>query len=89
MKKCIVPNAAQSTTTTVLFAKAVNMLFDKHYSVAFHAIVGVVIAATVMIIPFGSFLTLTGAIVNTVCLVCGVAAALALDKFNSKFADKK
>ena len=85
----LIPAGIGALATVVLFAKAVNMLFDKHYSVAFHAIVGVVIAATVMIIPFGSFLTLTGAIVNTVCLVCGVAAALALDKFNSKFADKK
>jgi putative membrane protein len=64
-------------------------LFEKHYSVSFHAIVGVVIAATIMIIPYESFNTVPNVIVNCVCLACGVAAALALDKFNSKFADKK
>lgn len=85
----LIPAGIGALATVVLFAKAVNMLFDKHYSVAFHAIVGIVIAATVMIVPFGSFATLTGAIVNTVCFAFGVAAALALDKFNSKFADKK
>jgi putative membrane protein len=85
----LIPAGIGALATVILFAKAVNMLFDKHYSVAFHAIVGVVIAATVMIIPFGSFMSLTGAIVNLICLGGGIAAALALDKFNSKFADKK
>lgn len=85
----LIPAGIGALATVILLAKAVNLLFEKHYSVAFHAIVGIVIAATVMIIPFGSFATLTGAIVNTVCIVFGVVAALALDKFNQKFADEK
>jgi putative membrane protein len=85
----LIPAGIGALVTVILFAKAVNMLFDKHYSVAFHAIVGVVIAATVMIIPFGSFADPVNALVNVICLVCGIAVALALDKFNSKFADKK
>jgi len=48
--------------------------------------VGVVIAATVMIVPVDSFITSIGsAIVNVVCLIVGIIAALALDKFNSKY----
>ena len=85
----LIPAGIGALATVILLAKAVNLLFEKHYSVAFHAIVGIVIAATVMIIPFRSFATLTGAIVNTVCIVFGVVAALALDKFNQKFADEK
>lgn len=85
----LIPAGIGALATVILLAKAINLLFEKHYSVAFHAIVGIVIAATVMIIPFGSFATLTDAIVNTVCIVFGVAAALALDKFNQKFADEK
>jgi putative membrane protein len=65
------------------------MLFKKHYSVAFHAIVGVVIAATVMIIPVQSFATsITSCIINMVCLVVGIVVALLLDKFNQKYAVK-
>ena len=72
--------------TVILFAKAVDSLFKHHYSVSFHAIVGVVIAATVMIVPVDSFITSIGsAIVNVVCLIVGIIAALALDKFNSKY----
>lgn len=86
----LIPAGIGALLTVILFAKAVNMLFERHYSVSFHAIIGVVIAATVMIIPFASFAaSVVSAIINTVCIAVGVAAALALDKFNSKFADKK
>lgn len=81
----LVPAGIGALATVILFAKAVNTLFEKHYSVAFHAIVGVVIAATIMIIPFGSFVASVGNfLINIICLVSGIIAALALDKFNSK-----
>lgn len=83
----LVPGGIGCLVTIVLFAKAVKSLFDRHYSVAFHAIVGIVIAATVMIVPFESFLVSAGsALVNAVCIAAGVVAALALDKFNQKHA---
>ena len=82
----LIPGGIGGLATVLLFAKAVDTLFKKHYSVAFHAIVGVVIAATVMIIPFGSFAaSLTGAVVNMICIVAGIVAALLLDKFNQKY----
>ena len=83
----LIPAGIGALATVILLAKAVNTLFETHYSVAFHAIVGIVIAATIMIIPFGSFTTsVTGLIINVVCIAVGVVAALALDKFNSKYA---
>ncbi|MBR5578954.1 MAG: DUF368 domain-containing protein [Lachnospiraceae bacterium] len=86
----LIPGGIGGLVTVILFAKAVNSLFEHHYSVAFHAIVGVVIAATIMIIPFESFGASVGSfIINIVCIVLGIVAALALDKFNQKFADQK
>lgn len=86
----IIPGAIGALATVILFAKAVNALFDRHYSVSFHAIVGIVIAATVMIIPFGSFVSsLSSCIINVVCIAGGIAAALLLDRFNKKFEDQK
>ena len=86
----LIPGGIGALVTVILFAKAVDMLFKKHYSVAFHAIVGVVIAATVMIIPFQSFTaSLFGGVVNVLCLLIGVIAALGLDKFNKKHAIKE
>ena len=86
----LIPGGIGGLATVILFAKAVDTLFDRHYSVAFHAIVGVVIAATIMIIPFASFTASVGSfVVNVICLVVGVVAALYLDRFNQKFADQK
>ena len=82
----LIPGGIGAILTIILFAKAVNMLFDKHYSLAFHAILGVVIAATVIIIPFDSFTGVGISVINIVCVVVGVIAALALDKFNKKHA---
>ena len=81
----LIPGGIGALATVILFAKAVDTLFKLHYSVAFHAIVGVVIAATIMIIPFESFtVSVTSCLVNVVCLAGGVVAALVLDKLNSK-----
>ena len=86
----LIPGGIGGLATVILFAKAVDTLFDRHYSVAFHAIVGVVIAAPIMIIPFSSFTASFGSfVINTICLAAGALAALYLDKFNQKFADQK
>lgn len=87
----LIPGGIGALATVILFAKAVDKLFKKHYSVAFHAIVGVVIAATAMLLLpqedlkiIGSFTT-GFAVSNIVCLIIGIIAALLLDKFNQKF----
>ena len=86
----IVPAGIGAVVTVICLAKAVDALFDRFYPYAFHAIIGIVIAATIMIVPFGSFAVSVGAAaVNIVCLVVGVIAALALDKFNSSVEKKK
>ncbi len=79
----LVPAGIGAVVPIVCLAKAIIALFTHFYSCAFHAIVGIVIAATLVIIPFGSFTQGVGtAVANIVCLVVGVVAALALDKFN-------
>ena len=82
----LIPGGIGVLATVVLFSKAVNTLFQKHYSVAFHAIVGVVIAATIMIIPFRSFVeSPVSFFVNMLCLIVGIVAAVLLDRFNQKY----
>ena len=81
----LIPGGIGAVITVICLAKAVNSLFDHHYNLAFHAIVGIVIAATVMIIPFGSFASSAGQLaVNLFWLILGVVAALILDYFNQK-----
>ena len=80
----LAPAAIGAVATVICLAKAVNALFQRYYSAAFHGIIGIVIAATVMIIPFSSFTRWETAVPNLICLAVGIAAALLLDRFNSR-----
>ena len=81
----LIPGGIGALVTVICLAKAVNALFDHFYNLAFHAIVGIVIAATVMIVPFGSFLASPAqCAINVVCVVVGVVAALLLARCNSR-----
>ena len=83
----LVPAGISALLTMLLLARAINTLMDCYYSVVFHAIIGIVIAATVMIIPFGSFAAgVSACVLNLVCLAAGIVIALLLDRFNSKYA---
>lgn len=80
----LIPGGIGALVTVIALAKAINTLFDRHYSVAFHGIIGIVIAATIMTVPVDGFITVAQSAVNVVCFVVGIFAALALDKFNSR-----
>jgi putative membrane protein len=85
----LIPGGIGTLATVVLCAKAVNSLFQKHYSVSFHAIVGVVIAATIMIIPFRSFAeSFASFVMNWACLIVGILVARWLEQFNRKYTVK-
>lgn len=80
----LLPALIGVVVTVICLARAINTLFDNFYSLAFHGIIGIVIAATVMIIPFRGFLSADTAVVNIICIAVGIVIALALDKFNSR-----
>lgn len=81
----IIPAGIGAVVTVILLAKAVTKLLEKYYSYVFHGIVGIVIAATIVIVPFSSFAeSVSSCITNIICLVGGIVVALLLDKFNSK-----
>lgn len=82
----IIPAGAGALLTVVVLSKTVTRLMDRHYSFVFHGIIGIVIAATAVIIPFGSFASgIKSCAANIICLAVGTVAALLLDKFNSRF----
>ena len=80
----LIPGGIGAVATVICLAKAINALFDHYYSIAFHGIIGIVIAATIMTIPFSKFKTAETTAVNLICIIVGIIAALALDKFNSR-----
>ena len=79
------PGLLGAAVTMLLLPKFINRLFEKHYSVAFHTIVGVVIAATVMTVPWEGFTgSLRESMLNLFFLAAGVFLAQLLDAFNNK-----
>ena len=57
-----------------LFARLVSKLFDAHYPLAYHAVIGVVLASTLAIIPT-SFASSGEMIWSAVCAVLGAVLA--------------
>ena len=81
----LIPAGIGALITVILLAKAIDTLMNRHYSIVFHGIIGIVIAATIVIIPFKSFTVgIEEAVINIVCIAAGIIIALVLDKFNSK-----
>ena len=81
----LIPAGIGAVLTVVALAQFVDTMMKKHYALVFHGIIGIVIGATVMTVPFSGFAgSFAAAAVNTVCIAAGFAAAMALDHFNSK-----
>lgn len=75
------PSGIGALATIICLSRLINSLFENHYSLAFHAILGVVIAATIMIIPFESFfISMNSCLTNLFFLAAGIFIALLLDK---------
>ena len=81
------PGVAGCVVTFICLAKLVNRLFERHYALMFHGILGIVGAATVMTVPWGSFATSADAASrNLFCMAAGIVAAILLDFMNEKLA---
>ena len=81
----LLPIGVGAVLTLVLLTKAIDWLLNTHYSVTFHGIIGIVIAATIFTVPVAAFTAGFGSIVlHLVFVVLGTIATLALDKFNQK-----
>ncbi len=81
----LVPGGIGALFTVICLAKGMNALFERFYSCAFHAIAGIVFAATIMIIPFSSFAESSNAcLLNIACLCGGIVAAQLLEKVNQR-----
>ena len=77
----VIPGALGALVTVICLARAMNWLIERYYAAAFHAIIGIVVAATLVIIPFSGFAASPAAFaVNTACVLCGAAAAYALGR---------
>lgn len=69
--------------TAVLTGKLVNRLFEKHYSIAFHGVVGIVLASTLILVTF-SFTSSWEAVISFAACIIGFFAAYFTEKIVPK-----
>lgn len=79
----LIPAGIGALATIILLAKAASLLMEKYHSVAFHSIIGIVTAATLVIIPFESFNGAASIIINIACLIAGAIVSLIFGKFEA------
>ncbi len=70
----LVPWGLGMVGVMALFARIVSRLFDTHYSIAYHAVIGIVLASTLVIIPT-SFNSTAELVWGVVCAVLGALIA--------------
>lgn len=79
----LIPLVLGILCTALLSARFVNRLFERHHTIAYHAILGVVIASTLLIVPL-EFKDATEVLLSVVCAVLGFLAAWGMDRFGQR-----
>ncbi len=70
----IIPGMTSSSILMALFARIVSRLFDTHYSIACHAVIGIVLASTLIIIPT-DFASTAEMVWSVACAILGAVLA--------------
>lgn len=79
----LLPAGLGALLTVFLLSKAIGFLFEHHHATAFHAIIGIVIAATILIVPLDNLTSSGyGFFTNGGCMGFGIVTALLLAKWN-------
>ena len=69
----------------IVLTKGIDYLLEKHYSVTFHGIIGLVAASTLLTVPVAAFTaSVSSCLIHIVFVVLGCICTLLLDKFNAK-----
>ncbi len=79
----LVPFAIGIIGTVLLLARLVNLLFERHYGVAFFCVIGFVIASTIPIIP-ASFTGAGEALLSVLAIAVGFVASFFLERVGLK-----
>lgn len=67
--------------TVIALAKLINHLFETHYALSYHAVVGIVLASTLIIVPL-AYDGLKSILLSALCFVVGLVGALLLAKLD-------
>ncbi len=79
----LIPLAIGGAAAIILLSKLVNMLYEKHFSVMSHIIIGIVVATTIPIIPL-RFASVSAFFVEIALIVLGFVTAVFFDHLGNK-----
>lgn len=79
----LLPIGIGGAAALILLSKLINMLFEKHYSVMSHIIIGIVVATTIPLIPL-NFASFGDFALRLALAVCGFAVAMLFSHFENK-----
>jgi len=77
----IIPWVAGMIVTAAALARLIERIFQKHYSEAFHAVIGIVVSSTFMIFPIFEKYTPLSILISVICVIGGFIAAYFLSNF--------
>ena len=81
----LIPMGIGACIIVLTLSKAMNSLFARHYSLASHIILGIVLATTVAIVP-GDFAGGAEIAVCAVCIAAGIGAAIGINRICDRIA---
>ena len=84
----LIPLGIGACLIVFTLSRAVNRFFEKHYALASHIILGIVIATTVMIVPT-EFSGTSGLLICLACTAGGVLAAAGINRLCSRIAEQR
>lgn len=81
----LLPGALGAFVTIGALSKVMSRLFQRHYQVSAYAILGIVIAATIMILPLPKMCSSVGDfILHVACILGGLLGGMLMSKFNGR-----
>ena len=81
--RVLFPLALGGAGAVLLLSRLVNLLYERHFSIMSHSIIGIVVATTIPIIPI-SFTSVSAFFVELALLVLGFVTAMLFEFFGSK-----
>ncbi len=79
----LIPIAAGGATALILLSKLISILYEKHFSVMSHIIIGIVIATTIPLVPT-SFSGAADFFLKLILIFAGFGVAMLFDMFGEK-----
>lgn len=79
----LLPMVAGIAVVVLLTARLINFLFKRHYTTAYHAIIGIVIASTLLIIPL-EYAGWQQILLSVLCCAGGFYGALKMEQYGRK-----